>query len=169
MVFRRLGVGVSAMIEIPPALIAAIQEQRAVLFLGAGASRNAKHPKGDAMPQGDRLRDLICEKFLGGTLTERPLNAVAAMAANEVGLIAFQAYIRDLLAAFEPANFHFQIPQFRWRAIATTNFDLIIEKAYANAPTRLQALVTTVKDGDNFDVRQNNETNPVGSISFTVA
>ena len=32
---------------------------------------------------GDDLRALICEKFLGGKLKDRPLNAVADMAANE--------------------------------------------------------------------------------------
>src|ERR1039458_4235879 len=44
---------------------------------------------------------------------------------------------------FEPADFHLFIPQFRWRAIATTNFDLIVERAYASASTRLQNPVKT--------------------------
>ena len=143
------------MVDIPPALIDAIKEQRAVLFLGAGASRNAKHPKGDQIPQGDRLRDLICGKFLGGKLMQRPLNAVAAMAASEAGLAAFQTYILDLFMPFEPADFHLLIPKFRWRTIATTNFDLIVERAYESVPTRLQNLVKTVKDGDSFDTRLN--------------
>lgn len=150
------------MVAIPPALIDAIKEQRAVLFLGAGSSMNAKHPRGDQIPQGDQLRNLICDKFLGGNLKEKPLNAVAAIAASEAGLAAFQTYIRDLLIPFEPADFHLLIPQFRWRAIATTNFDLIVEKAYSNAPTKLQNLVKTVKDGDSFDTRFNREIDPVG-------
>jgi hypothetical protein len=150
------------MVDIPPVLVDAVKEQRTVLFLGAGASRNARHPNGDQIPQGDRLRDLICDRFLGGKLKERLLSAVAAMAANEAGLAAFQGYIRDLFVLFEPADFHFLIPQFRWRAIATTNFDLLVEKAYAGAPTHLQTLVKTVKDGDNFDTRLNKETDPVG-------
>ena len=149
------------MVDIPPSLINAIKEQRAVLFLGAGASLNAKHPDGDQIPQGDDLRDLICKKFLGGKLMNRPLNAVAAMAASEVGLAEFQMYIHELLFPFEPADFHLLIPKFRWRAIATTNFDLIVERAYENAPDRLQNLVKTVKDGDKFDTRMNKETNPV--------
>jgi hypothetical protein len=123
------------MVDIAPTLIDAIKEQRAVLFLGAGASQYAKHPKGDQIPQGDRLRDLICDKFLGGSLKLRPLNAVAAMAANEAGLAAFQKYIHDLFMPFEPVDFHLLIPRFRWRAIATTNFDLIVEKTYASAST----------------------------------
>jgi hypothetical protein len=148
--------------EIVPTLVDAIREQRAVLFLGAGASWHAKHPKGDQIPQGDRLRDLICDKFLGGKLKERPLSAVAAIAANEAGFAAFQQYIHDLFMPFEPADFHLLIPQFRWRAISTTNFDLIVERAYASASTRLQNLVKTVKDGDVFDTRLNRETDPVG-------
>jgi SIR2-like protein len=149
------------MTEIAPALLDAIREQRAVLFLGAGASVDAKHPKGERIPQGDRLRDLICDKFLGGGLKHRPLTTVAAIAANEAGFAAFQKFIRDRFVEFEPADFHFLIPQFRWRAIATTNFDLIIEKAYAASRPPLQNLVTTVKDGDGLDVRLNAETNPV--------
>ena len=65
------------MIDIPPTLKDAVKEQRAVLFLGAGASRNAKHPNGDQIPEGDSLRKLICHKFLGGKLMQKPLNAVA--------------------------------------------------------------------------------------------
>jgi len=149
------------MLDIAPALVDAIKEQRAVLFLGAGASNHAKHPKGDQIPEGDRLRDLICDKFLAGKLKQKPLNAVAAMAASEAGLSAFQKYIQDLFMPFEPADFHLLITQFRWRAIATTNFDLIVERAYAREPTRLQNLVKTVKDGDGLDTRLAREINPV--------
>jgi hypothetical protein len=49
---------------LPPALITAVQEQRAILFLGAGASRDAIHPKGEPVPLGDKLRDKISDKFL---------------------------------------------------------------------------------------------------------
>lgn len=150
------------MVDIPPALVEAIKEQRAVLFLGAGAGRGAVHPKGLQIPTGDQLRDLICDKFLGGKLKDRPLIMISAMAANEVGLATFQLFIRDLFLPFEPATFHDLIPTFRWRAITTTNFDLIIERSYARTPGRLQNLVKSVKDGDSFDARQNREVNPVG-------
>jgi hypothetical protein len=102
------------------------------------------------------------KSFLGGNLKHKPLNAVSAIAANEVGLAAFQLYIHDLLIPYEPADFHLLIPQFRWRGIATTNFDLIVERAYSKAASRLQTLVKTVKDGDGFDTRLNREASPVG-------
>lgn len=149
-------------LNLPPNLISAVTEQRAVLFLGAGASRQAKHPQGTKIPQGEQLRDLISDKFLGGELKQKTLTTVSAMAASEAGLADFQRWIRDLFEPFEPNDFHFLIPQFRWKAIVTTNFDLIIERAYATATQRLQNLVKTVKDGDGFDPRMSRETNPVG-------
>lgn len=152
----------SNLVDIPATLIDAIKEQRAILFLGAGASQNAKHPAGEQMPEGDDLRALICDKYLGGKLKQKPLPAVAAMAASEAGLSEFQSYIRELFLPFEPADFHLLIPKFRWRAIVTTNFDLVIEKTYEHAQTPLQNLVKTVKDGDNFDTRLHKVTDPVG-------
>lgn len=149
-------------LNLPSNLISAVTEQRAVLFLGAGASRQAKHPQGAKIPQGEQLRDLISDKFLGGGLKDKSLTTVSAMAANEAGLPAFQLWIHDLFEPFQPNDFHSLIPQFRWKAIATTNFDLLIERAYATAPSRLQNLVKTVKDGDSFDPRMSRETNPVG-------
>ena len=150
------------MTNIPPVLIDAIKEERAVLFLGSGASRQASHPKMEQIPQAEKLRDMICDEFLGGKLNQQPLSAVSAMATTEAGLHSFQEYIRSLFLPFEPADFHLLIPMFRWRAIATTNFDLIVEKAYDNVRKPLQNLVKVVKDGDGFDGRLQKEVDPVG-------
>lgn len=73
----------------------------------------------------------------------------------------FQRYIRELFDQFDPADFHLLIPKFRWRALVTTNFDLIIERAYERVPDRLQNIVRSVKDGDQLDTRMNQETDPV--------
>jgi hypothetical protein len=75
-----------AVLTLPPNLVAAVQEQRAILFLGSGASIGACHPRNDSIPLGDKLRDKICDQFFAGALKDRPLTAVAAMAAREVGL-----------------------------------------------------------------------------------
>ncbi|MDE0340360.1 MAG: SIR2 family protein [Caldilineaceae bacterium] len=150
------------MTSIPHSLLEAIKEERAVLFLGAGASLGAKHPEGKRIPQGNQLRDLICDKFLGGDLNEKPLSAVSAMAASEAGLYEFQTFVRELFLPFSPADFHLLIPRFRWRAIATTNFDLIVERSYKKSQNPLQKLVKAVKNSDGFDARLNRETNPIG-------
>ena len=149
-------------LNLPAALISAVQEQRAILFLGAGASRDAIHPSHAKIPTGDKLRDMISDKFLAGSLKTRPLTAVAAMAASEVGLIAFQKYIREVFVEFEPTEFHLLVPTFRWRTLVTTNFDLIVEKSYQKSRGAVQSLVPSWKDGDLFDNRLQETTDPVG-------
>ena len=147
--------------QLPSALTGAIREQRVVLFLGAGASADAQHPEGVRMPLGDDLRDLLCDKFLDGDLKHKPLSAVAAMAATEVGLPTFQRHIYEIFEPFRPAQYQLLIPQFRWRAIATTNFDLVTERAYGASQSSLQNLVKTVSNGDGFDVRLQNTVDPL--------
>ena len=101
------------MIDIPSVLIDTIKEQRSVLFLGAGASQGAKHPRGKQIPQSDYLCEMICDKFFAGDLKQKSLAAVASMAISEVGLSEFQGYVRELFLPFEPADFHLLIPKFR--------------------------------------------------------
>ena len=83
------------------------------------------------------------------------------MASSEAGAGEFQKFIRDLLLPFGPADFHLLVPKFRWRAIATTNLDLIVERSYEQASGPLQNLVKTVKNGDGFESRSNRETDPL--------
>lgn len=153
-------------IALPPTLIAAVQEQRAILFLGSGASRDAVHPKGTQIPIGEKLRDILCDKYFAGRLKDRHLTAVAAMAASEVGLTQLQKYVREIFLDYGPADFHMLLPTFRWRAIATTNFDLVLERAYERSRGAVQTLVKSVKDGDLFDTRMNETTDPVGYLKL---
>ena len=153
-------------ISLSPPLVNAVREQRAVLFLGAGASIGAEAAGGERIPSGDRLRDKLCDQFLGGQLKDKPLVAVAAIAANEVGLVQMQKYIADLFGVFRPAEFHKLIPTFRWRAIATTNYDLIVERAYPICRKPLQRYLTSVKNGDLFDQRMNEVSDPVGLLKL---
>src|SRR5258708_5851378 len=90
--------------SLPSTLIAAVQEQRAILFLGSGASRNASHPNSMQIPLGEKLRDLLCDKYFDGRLKDRHLTAVAAMAASEVGITQLQKYVRDIFQDFGPAD-----------------------------------------------------------------
>ena len=153
-------------LNLPNSLITAVQEQRAVLFLGSGASRGATHSKGEEIPIGEKLRDKLCEKYFDGKLKDRHLTAIAAMAASEVGLIHLQKFVRDIFLDFNPANFHLLVPTFRWRAIATTNFDLIVERAYEQSRGSVQTPIKSVKDGDLFDTRMNEATDPVGYLKL---
>ena len=140
-----------AKLNLPAVLIDSVREQNAVLFLGAGASHGAKHPNNYHIPLGEKLKELICDKFLGGSLKDRALAEVADYAANESSLPALQSFIKDTFQDFGPADFHMLVPTFRWKAIVSTNYDLIIEGAYESSSATQQKLVTFIKNGQQVD------------------
>lgn len=133
-----------------PSLLETIQRGDAILFLGAGAAFGARGSKGEEAPSGERLRDILCDRFLGSALKSKPLSQVAEVAKNEAGLAKVQEHIKELFAPLQPASFHLLIPSFRWYAIVTTNFDLVLERAYEACPKPEQGLAPILRDGDNF-------------------
>jgi hypothetical protein len=138
---------------LPAELIHAIESQSAVLFLGAAASFGALHPKREKIPNGDRLRDLLSDRFLDGEEKTKPLAAVAELAVNESDLVKVQQFIREILLPFQPAAFHLLVPRFRWHAIVTTNYDLVVERSYDPSTKPLQELVPFVKDGQHVETQ----------------
>ncbi|MDX1940289.1 MAG: SIR2 family protein [Saprospiraceae bacterium] len=139
------------MIELPKPLLDSIIAQKAVLFLGAGASWGAKNPQGKTIPVGNQLRDIISDNFLNGKLKDRSLAEITEYAINETDLLTVQRFIRDFFLAFEPEPYHKIIPLFPWRAIFTTNIDLIIEKSYNAVSGSVQTPVTVYKNAQKFD------------------
>ncbi len=67
-------------IEIPFLLQEAVRNGRAILFLGAGASKECRNAAGNSPPNGEQLRDLLAQKFLGKPMGNRSLMTVAEMA-----------------------------------------------------------------------------------------
>lgn len=137
--------------EIPPFLVAQIQQGKAVIVLGAGASIMAADPSGAHPPTGAELAALLSDNFLGGKLKNRPLSQVAEYAISESSLPSVQQFIRGLFEPFDPTAAHHMLPTFRWWGLATTNYDRLIEKAYEHAPEPVQHLVTFVENGDRVD------------------
>lgn len=133
-----------------PWLLEKLQDGECVLFLGAGAAIGSSGPNGETPPSGMKLRDLLCDKFLGGKHKDKALTRVAEFAKYESSLPDVQSYIRSLFYSLQPANFHKLIPTFRWHAIVTTNYDLIVERAYDAVAQRKQQLRPIIRDGDNF-------------------
>lgn len=75
-----------APIAIPTLLSEAVKTKRAVLFLGAGASKEAKNAAGQTPPDANQLRDILAEKFFRREMKNRDVMAVAEMAiASSVG------------------------------------------------------------------------------------
>lgn len=153
--------------ELPAHLITSIQQGRIILFLGAGASKGAKNHCGEEPPDGSQLATLLSQKFLGGKYNSSSLDVVAELAASEAGsLYEVQEYIRDILEAFEPADFHLKIPTFRWKAIATVNYDRILEKAYLKHDKPLQEPVLFISNNDRVETRMEAKENPLPIIKL---
>lgn len=135
---------------IKPWMLDKISHGKAILFLGAGAAFGSKGKNGELPLSGIGLRDAISNKFLGGEEKNKPLVQVADYAKHEAGLLEVQQFIKKIFNPLNPADFHKIIPCFRWHSIFTTNYDLIIERAYSDCPDRIQNLAPIIRDGDNF-------------------
>lgn len=133
-------------------LLREIENGRVVLFLGSGASIGAIHPSGATPPTSKELAKKIAYQFLGPDFVDRPLSNVAELAVSETNIKVFQKFIADIFEPFQPADFHRIIPKLVWKAIASTNFDLIIERAYQESTKPLQRLEKFVKNGKPIDL-----------------
>lgn len=136
---------------IPVAIKNAIESGDAILFLGAGASYDALLGDHPTRIMADTVKDALSDKFLGGAHKKKPLMTVADYARSEASLVRVQHLVRELFINLEPAQFHLKIPTFRWRAVVTTNYDLVIEKAYASCKSRLQEIAPVSRDGEELE------------------
>jgi hypothetical protein len=137
-------------IDIPDWLLDQVASGKAILFLGSGASYEAVGKSGPLRINSDKLRDMLSDKFLGGEEKGRSLVRVADFCKNNFDLLQVQSFIRDVFEEYQPASFQALIPTFRWSAIFTTNYDLILERAYDQCPSRLQKLGKIIRDNDHF-------------------
>ena len=137
--------------DIPYNLLRSVESGQAVLVLGAGASMGALSPSGKAAPTSLELASAIAKRFLGDQFSDRPLSSVAELAISESDLFTVQEFIRSLFQDLAPASFHKLLPTFKWAGLATTNFDLIIERAYQGRTQGAQELVPFIKNGDRIE------------------
>jgi tetratricopeptide (TPR) repeat protein len=131
-------------------LIDEVKDGRVVLFLGAGASVGAKDGKGHPIPGTKELRKAVRDRFLNESYSNLDFVQTCDYAGTAKSGRELQKFIHDTLEPFEPATFHKRIPSFHWAGLATTNFDLIIERAYRESPQRLQELRPMVRDIPDF-------------------
>jgi tetratricopeptide (TPR) repeat protein/cold shock CspA family protein len=122
--------------DIPPNLVKQVEDGKVVLVLGAGASLGAQHPDNISPPLSEDLGKKISDRLLGGEHSNSALGVIAELAINENDLHTVQQFVREVFEPFAPASFHKKLPTFRWHGIATLNFDLILEHAYAKSQTQ---------------------------------
>ncbi|MBN9560456.1 MAG: SIR2 family protein [Alphaproteobacteria bacterium] len=148
-------------LELPAGLIQAVQNKRVVMFLGAGASMEARGPNNVKPPSADALRSTLANHFFAQAMDGYDLMSVADMAITTAGQGVVFERIRAVLEPFSPSAAHLLLPRFHWRAIATTNYDLLIERAYAATPQAVQTVVPFVKNSEPVEERQQNVSRPV--------
>lgn len=154
-------------LQLPHMLIEAVKDQRAVIVFGAGASKECKNSAGTTPPNGDQLRDHLAGKFLGTAKEERDLATVAEMAiANGAGQTMVFEELANQLEGFEASDAHQRLADFRWRGLATTNYDTLIEQGYAKNTARQQTCLPFVKDEEPFDDRLRGSPNPVALLKL---
>lgn len=154
-------------IELPLPLIEAVKGSRVIPFLGAGASKEATDSDGARPPDADQLRDALAQHFFGKPIPNRDLMTVAEMAIrNSAGQSLVFEEVRKILAPFEPGDAHRALADFNWRMIATTNYDLLIEHAYADVKARRQNLVRFVKDDEPVEARLQETERPVAYLKL---
>lgn len=141
-------------LTLPPHLLNEIESGNVVLFLGAGASREARNSRNERPPLAKELAGLIARKFLNDKYATFPLNQVAALAESASDLFTFQRFLADTFSGFLPTDSHLKLATFRWRGIATTNYDTILEDAYQAASKKtasVQKLIPFIDHNDRPD------------------
>lgn len=148
--------------ELPHVLTEAVKEGRAVIVFGAGASMECRSTDGRRPPSADEMRDHLATKFLGTKNEKRDLATVAEMAINAG---AGEPQVFDEVARqfkdFTTSKAHEKLADFRWRGLATTNYDRFIEQGYVRNTAALQACVPFVKNEEPYEDRLRDERNPV--------
>ena len=147
--------------HIPPPLIEAVKGGRVILFLGAGASIEAKSGNGNLPPSTTQLARDLSQRFLGEDLSDFGLMRVASMASDKCGQNVVFEHIRSQLKAFRPSAAHKLIPTFRWHTIATTNYDTLVEDAYGESEQPLQDLLPFVKDAEPIEMKKSDVLHPL--------
>lgn len=138
--------------EIPHHLVEQIRSGKAILFLGSGASLGATSPTPPTTPPlGKELCRLLSEKFLGEDPNGRPLSLISEYCIDASDLKTVQSYIAEIFNPFRPSATQKSIADFQWAALVTTNYDQIIEKAYAENGKRLQNPVPILRNDDRID------------------
>ncbi len=143
--------GMGVRMEIPEPLASEVRSGRVVLFLGAGASFGASTENGGSPPSGLGLRDALSERFLGGEYGEETLAWVSELSNSAADISRVQDFVAELFTGLEPTDFHLLLPTFKWRGLATTNYDRLIERVYEKAENPMQELVPFISNQDRVD------------------
>lgn len=129
------------MTKLPLPLISDIADGRCLPFIGAGFSMNAKLPGGEQMPGWHTLTSILAED--AGTPTDADPLAVAERYEQRFGRVQLIEAIRRALYTDEvkPGDSLLAFADLPFDTLYTTNFDLLLEDAYAQRGRPYRSLV----------------------------
>lgn len=119
-------------------IIQQIDDGYAMLFLGAGSTRNCKRPDGKAGLSGEELALEILTNLNGGvTPSFRNPGLMQASefftSVNPGARSRLDRIIQERLGDLRPTIGHYIAASFPWRAVVTTNYNRVAEDAWAEA------------------------------------
>ena len=125
-----------------------IRPDRTIILLGAGASIPSGAPSGTALAQ------RLWKNITGTEPQSDDLVEAASILERRYGRKAIVDEICNALEPLQPTGGLLALPQFGWNSIFSTNFDLLMERAYKHAGQ----LLTPIRS--NYDISSNeNATN----------
>lgn len=119
----------------------------AVLFLGSGASFGSKPIEGDSFLTGRELAIKLSE-FAEITPLSEDLNFASQRYRKVFGDTKLIELLQKLFSVSEVTDSHRRISEIKWHGIYTTNYDNVLERAFAD---RKKKLVPITPDQDTSD------------------
>ena len=135
------------------ALAAALKPENTVLLLGAGASI----PCG--APSGSQLATELCEQLRGRVVSD-DLQEATTILQQTVGRQQLVNAIRSRLMPLKPRGGMTALPEFDWAAIYTTNYDMLVEKAYRT----VNKAIAVVRSNFDWSVTEEETSTPLFKI-----
>ena len=110
-----------------------ISAGQCILFVGAGLAQTCEDDHGIKGPSATELARLVSTRFLGRNEVQDNLPLAADYSLAFHAKYDIDSFIRQKLSGLKPSPEALTIPQIPWKAIYTTNYDVVIEKAYETA------------------------------------
>jgi hypothetical protein len=120
-------------------LVEELEPSTSVLFLGAGSSV----PSG--APAGGTIKKTLAEHFSISGGNDLTLGEVSTLIERRYGRPKLINAIRSSLTELSPTRGLLELPNYDWKAIYTTNYDLLVEKCYERSHRPLEVYAS------NFD------------------
>jgi hypothetical protein len=141
------------------AIIQQIDDGCAMLFLGAGSTRNCRCPDGKRGVTGEELaQEILTELNNGNPLTFKNPGLMQASelytAVSPGARNRLDRMVQNRLSDLRPSLGHYLAASFPWRAVVTTNYNRVAEDAWAEAHAAAYAANELVPIKTDADITQ---------------